>query len=146
MEASPAQLMLCLLWWKLRKKVLTNRTLGARKGRLSGLAHAFNKMWDMGTRFRELPILKFEIVMDFENTQLYKPSVRKSFERIPAISGLGQFDDLWANRCERLFRQSGSIASPDDRPGSQNVHRCTLARSARRHLHAHGAPTQSTEQ
>ncbi|GJW20621.1 hypothetical protein Tco_0031243 [Tanacetum coccineum] len=85
-----------------------------------------------------------EIVMDFENSQLYKPSVRKSFERIPAISGLGQFDDLWANRCERFFRQSGSIASPDDRPGSQNVHRCTLARSARRHLHAHGAPTQST--
>ncbi|GJV27461.1 hypothetical protein Tco_1383909 [Tanacetum coccineum] len=85
-----------------------------------------------------------EIVMDFENSQLYKPSVRKSFERIPAISGLGQFDDLWANRCERFFRQSGSIASPDDRPSSQNVHRCTLARSARRHLHAHGAPTQST--
>ncbi|GJR89361.1 hypothetical protein Tco_0213372 [Tanacetum coccineum] len=37
-----------------------------------------------------------------------------------------------------------SSEDADDRPGSQNVHRCTLARSARRHLHAHGAPTQST--
>nr|GEX52110.1 hypothetical protein [Tanacetum cinerariifolium] len=132
-----------LLWWKKRIKVLTNRTLGTRKGRLSG-SLCFQQ--NVGNRNPMSPTTHYEddnqIVMDFENSQLYKPSVRKSFERSPAISGLGQSDDLWANRCERFFRQSGSIASPDDSPGSQNLHRCILARSARRHLHAHGAPTQ----
>nr|GEX78153.1 MAK10-like protein [Tanacetum cinerariifolium]GEX80752.1 MAK10-like protein [Tanacetum cinerariifolium] len=105
-------------------------------------------------------------------TTAHQPSVR--INRSPDISSFGQFGDLSDNHLDSSFRQSGSIASPgiscsvfrggkkekkvltnrtlgtrkgrlsDDRPGSQNVHRRTLARSARRHLHAHGASTQST--
>nr|GEW26252.1 hypothetical protein [Tanacetum cinerariifolium] len=172
--------MLRLLWWK---KI--GRWVPGRDG--YQVEHAFNKLWEMGTRCRQLPLLKmttkypaisglgqsvfgpivvrgFSVNLDASPVQVNAfLGVLKKYKKTHAITNVGFSankaqtsshvtqkkirllnNTKLGNKKNRLsgdtcFQQnlgnrnpmSPNTHSEDDSPGSQYVHRCILAHSAR---------------
>nr|GEX10622.1 hypothetical protein [Tanacetum cinerariifolium] len=116
--------------WKHRQP----RTLGTRKGRLSGRA-CFQQI--MGNGNPMSPTTPSE-----DDNQIKTHAITNvgfSANKAQTSSHVTQKKIRLLNNT-KLGNKKNWLS--DDSPGSQHVHRCILVHSARRHLHAHGAPTQ----